>query len=1089
MLKVFAKIRSRARWSTGISIALSVLFTALPLFAQVEKGVITGQVKDASGAVIGQAHVTLKNTATSIVTETSSDGQGIFVSPPLTPGDYNVQVDASGFKGVLKHVRLEVAQRISADFVLTIGAATETVEVESTTVQFDTDTSTVSNLRTQEAVRNLPLNGRNFTELLGLGAGVVPGQSQLAGSIPYAQQRGPSAYVINGQRLTDNRFLLDGIGDNENHNGLGVIIFPPIDAVEEFREETTDADARYGRAAGGIINVVFKSGGDHYHGEVFNFLRNSALDAKNYFDSAKPGFRLNSFGVTFGGPLWHPRNPRTFFFADYAGQRTSQGLTYISTVPVWGPKGVGDLSLYATAIKDPVTGIAFPGKIVPSSYLSSAQSAVGQKIIALYTTYSAPNIAGTTIANNYRYTPQRIDNSNAYDVKVDHQFSQADNGFIRFSHSYDNILQPGLLPTPLVGANICGPAQQPAYQAVLSETHIFSPTLLNTARFGWSRIFIDAKNFDQGLGLSTTLGIPGVIQPGDVANTDGLPVLATSGLASIGDAANSPAQIGTNNYQTNDNVSWLRGKHSFDFGVEIVRLQYNMFQTAAEHGTMSFTGNFTGSGLADLLIGAPYSGTYEYQQGTRGFRQLDLSGYAQDSYKLSSRVTLNLGLRYDNFLGWPWTEVNNKMYQFDPSLSTTEVFQVGTNGVPRSGANGQNLNFSPRLGVSARVFAKTSFHVGYGIYYEAPNVTNSSGLSINAPAIDYWAFNNASGYAAPGFNYVSNGFVHTRATTNAPQGAPLYAQDPHAKTPYSEQWHASIQQQIGSTNRITVAYVGNVGVHLTGLFDINQATPGTTALATRRPYPYFAQIWQLKTALVSNYNGLQVTAERRSKNLSYLASYTYSHALDENSNNLSNPVNSYNPHADYGNSDNNIPNRFAASVNYTFPFTHSGWLKPVVEGWQANAIATYSDGIPFSVTTGSNSLGISDGITTRAKFIGTSSNGSLPSGQRTIQQWFNTAAFSNPGTDNWSDYNSGRNILEGPGTKDIDFSVFKRFTLKQARALELRAETFNLFNTPQFNNPASTVGSATIGTISSAGSPTTLQRTSREIQLAAKITF
>lgn len=1089
MSNSFAKICKRARWSTKLLIALFTFVTVLPSFAQVEKGVITGQVKDASGAVIGQAHVTLKNTATGIVATTTSDGQGIFVSPPLAPGNYDARAEAAGFKGVLKHVRLEVAQRISVEFVLIIGGATETVEVEATTVQFDTDTSTVSNLRTQEAVRNLPLNGRNFTELLGLGAGVVPGQSQLAGSIPYAQQRGPSAYVINGQRLTDNRFLLDGIGDNENHNGLGVIIFPPIDAVEEFREETTDADARYGRAAGGIINVVFKSGGDHYHGEVFNFFRNSTLDAKNYFDSTKPGFRMNSFGVTLGGPIWRSSSPRTFFFADYAGQRTSQGLTYISTVPVWGPQGVGDLSLYSTAIKDPVTGLAFPGKIVPASYLASAQSKVGQNIVALFTKYASPNVIGATIANNFRYAPQRIDNSNAFDVKVDHQFSQADNAFVRYSHSNDNILQPGLLPTPLVGSNICGPAQQPAHQAVLSETHIFSSTLLNTARFGWSRIFIYAQNFDQGLGLPTALGIPGVIQPGDVANTDGLPVLSASGIAAIGDAANSPTQIGTNNYQTNDNVSWLRGKHSFDFGVEIVRLQYNMFQTAAEHGTMSFTGTFTGSGLADLLIGAPYGGTYQYQKGTRGFRQFDVSGYAQDNYKLSSRLTLNLGVRYDNFLGWPWTEVNNKMYQFDPSLSTTQVFQVGTNRVSRSGANGQNLNFSPRLGLSIRIFSKTSFHAGYGIYYESPNVTNSSGLSINAPGIDYWAFNNASGYAATGFNYVSNGFVHTRATANAPQGAPLYAQDPNAKTPYSEQWHASIQQQIGGTNRITIAYVGNAGKHLTGLFDLNQATPGTTALVTRRPYPYFAQIWQLRTALVSNYNGLQVTAERRGKNLSYLASYTYSHALDENSNNLSNVVNSYNSHADYGNSDNNIPNRLVGSVNYSFPFNHSGWLKTVLEGWQVNGIASFSDGIPFSVTTGSNSLGIGDGIVTRAKFIGTSNHGSLPSGRRTIQQWFNTAAFSNPGTTNWGDYNSGRNILQGPGTKEIDFSLFKRFTLKEAQALELRAETFNLFNTPQFNNPAATVGSSTIGTISSAGSPTTLQRTSREIQLAAKITF
>jgi hypothetical protein len=1054
--------------------------------AQVEKGTITGLITDRSGAVVNQAKVTILNKATGVVTVTATDAEGLFVAPPLNPGDYEVKIEAPGLQSVVKHVRLEVAQRIRADVSLGVASASESVEVDASAIQFDTDTSTVSSLRTEEAVHNLPLNGRNFAELLGLGAGVVPGQSQIAGSIPYAQQRGPSAYAINGQRMTDNRFLLDGIGDNENHNGLGVIIFPPIDAVEEFREETTDADARYGRASGGIINLVYKSGTERYHGEVFNFFRNSVLDAKNYFDTKKPGFRMNSFGATFGGPVIPSAHPSTFFFADYAGQRTSQGLTYINTVPAWGPQGVGDFSLYPTPIHDPVTKAAFPGNIVPASYLSSAQSQVGQNVVALFTNNGVtPNRAGHTTANNYLYTPQRIDDSNAFDVKVDHKFTEKDNAFVRYSHSYDGILQPGLLPTPLVGANISGPAQQPAHQAVLSETHVFSSTLLNTVRFGWSRIFITAQNFDAGKGLSTLLGIPGVIKSSDVAHTDGLPVLSFTGATSIGDAGNSPTQIGTNNYQANDSVSLLRGKHSFDFGTEIVRPQYNMYQSAAEHGSMSFTGNFTGLGLADLLLGAPTNGTYQYVPGTRGFRQLDIAFYAQDSYKVTNSLTLNLGVRYENFLGWPWTEVNNRMYQFDPKISTTQVFQVGTHGVSHSGVKGNNFNLGPRVGFAYRLSPKTTVHAGYGIYYAAPNVANSSGLSNNAPGIDYWAFNNTA-YGAPTFNWVSSGFVHAVATTGAPQGAPLYAVDPHAKTPYSEQWHASVQQQVGSVNRLTISYVGNSGVHLDALFDINQATPGTTPIATRRPYPYFSQIWQLQTSLRSNYNGLQAMWETRAHNLSVQASYTYSHSLDQNSNNPGTIVNSYDPRADYGNSDQNIPNRFVGSANYTLPLKGSGPYRHLLQGWQLNGIFTFSDGIPFSVFAGSNSLGIADGIAPRATLQGGYGDGSLPSDKRTLQQWFNTAAFANSGAQQWG--NSGRNILQGPGTKDIDFSVFKNIPLRELTTLQLRTEFFNLFNTPQFNNPNATVGPG-FGTISSAGSPTTLQRTSREIQLAAKISF
>jgi hypothetical protein len=1070
-----------------LAVALFAALITTTVFAQVEKGLITGLVKDSTGAVINKAQVTLRNTASGLAIVTSTNGEGIYVSPPLDSGNYDVKIEAPGFTGVLKHVRLEVAQRISADANLAPGGATETVQVEATTVQFDTETSTVSNIRTEQAVHDLPLNGRNFAELLGLGAGVVPGQSQLAGSIPYVQQRGPSSYVINGQRMTDNRFLLDGIGDNENNNGLGIIVFPPIDAVEEFREETTDADARYGRASGGIINLVFRSGTNQYHGEVFDFFRNSALDAKNYFDTgAKPGFRLNSFGFTFGGPLFRKANPKTFFFVDYAGQRTSQGLTNVDTVPDWGPQGVGDFSHYSQVVHDPVTGIPFTGNVVPSSYLNLPQSQVGQNVLALFSSNGdTRNIAGTTTANNFLYNPQRIDNSNAGDVKVDHQFTDADSAFLRYSQSYDNILQPGTLPPPLVGANTSGPAQVPAYQAVLSETHIYSPTTLNTARFGWSRIFIAAHTFDNGLNLPTQLGIPGVDVASNLKDSDGLPVLSDSGETSIGDAANAPAQIGTNNYQENDNVSLLRGKHSIDIGVELVRLQYNMYQTSAEHGTMSFTGNYTGLGLADLLLGAPTSGTYAFQSGTRGFRQFDLAFYAQDNYKLTSRLTLNLGLRYDNFLGWPWTEVRNRMYQFDPSLSTTQVYQVGTNGVTRSGAQGNNTNFEPRAGFALKLTAKSLFHAGYGIYYAAPDVNSVSGLSINAPDVDYWAFNNST-YGSTGFNWLSNGFVHTPATTNAPQGAPLYAVNPNVKTPYSQQWHASVQQEIGTANRITVAYVGNVGVHLDQMVDINQATPGTTAIATRRPYPYFAQISQLQTSQISNYNSLQVTAERRAKYLSFLFSYTYSHSLDESSGSPGSSVNAYNRHADYGDADENIPNRFVGSINYSLPFQGSGWLRPAVKGWQLNAILSYFDGLPFSVSSGSNSLGLADGITPRAKFVGTSGNGSLPSGQRTLKEWFNTADFANPGAQQWGD--AGRNILQGPGTKNVDFSVFKNITLREDKTLQLRSEFFNLFNTPQFNNPNATVGNG-FGTISSAGSPTTLQRISREIQLAAKVNF
>jgi Carboxypeptidase regulatory-like domain len=1093
-----------------ISLVVASAIVPVPLLqAQiVESGVITGVVKDASGAVVVKAHVVVLNSGTGLANNTVTDSQGLYVSPPLAPGNYSVQVDAPGFNKVTEDIRLEVGQRLAADITLTVGGAAQTIQVQGDTQLLQTESSSVSNLLSSESVKDLPLNGRNFAELVGLGAGAVPAQTQIV-SIPYTQQRAPTAYAFNGLRYQENRLLLDGIGDNDNHNGLAVVIFPPIDAIQEFSEETTDADARYGRGNGGTINLVYKSGTEQYHGEVFEFLRNSDFDAKNYFDTAaKPPFHMNEFGGTFGGPLLKRSNPRTFFFTDYSGQRTSQGLTYVDTVPDFTfSNNVYNFSAYPQQIVNPLTKAKFVNNQIPASVVNTT----GANVLNFYQKYASPNRAGQTTANNFLFNPERTLVDNAFDVRVDHHFNDADSGFVRYSQSHDTIGQPGILPVPLVGAVICGPAQNPAYQTVLNETHIFSPTTINTARFGWSRFFVLAQNWDAGLQLPTQLGIPGVLVPGD-PNSDGLPVFSFSGSTSIGDAANSPTQIGTNNYQWDDDVNLVRGKHSIDVGVEVVRLQYNMFQTAAEHGTMAFGTGYTGVTWTDLLFGAATSGTYQYQHGTRGFRQTDLAFYVQDNFKVSDRLTLNLGVRYENFLGWPWTEVYNRMYNFVPSISTTALEQVGTDGVPRSGLSGNNTNFMPRIGLAYRVTPKTVVHAGYGIYYSAPNVTNSSGLSINVPDIDYWAFNNSTTYGASAsnghaFNYISNGFVHTPVTSpnDLTSGLPVYAQDPNAKTPYSQQWHASIERQLPSSTVITIAYVGTVGVHLDHLTDINAGSPGTTHVSTGRPYPFFIQINELQTNQVSNYNAVQISAERRARNLSFLASYTYSHAIDESTASPGSVTNPYNIRSDYGNSDLNIPNRFVASTTYQLPFKASGKLNSLVQGWQANAILEFFDGLPFSVTSAS---GVGDGLTPRAQLVPGYGNGSLPPGKRSLHEWFNTSAFvSIPLTGTlangqWGD--AGRNSLEGPGTKNIDFSVFKNIHLTERVSLQLRSEFFNLFNTPQFNNPSATAptpaaSSATLvpnitagsayGTISSAGSPTTFQRISREIQLAAKVSF
>jgi len=1084
----------RAMFESHLSLFAAILGAVVmtpQLQAQiVETGIITGVVQDNSGAVIPNARVTIRNTATGVATSTATDAQGLYVSPPLSPGDFGVEIEAEGFKSTVQQVRLDVGQRIAAGATLVVGANAETVEIQATEQLLQTESSTVSNLRTEEAVKDLPLNGRNFAELLGLGAGVVPAQTQLGSSIPYIQQRGPTSYAFAGLRYQENRLLLDGIGDNDNHNGLGVVIFPPIDAVQEFSEETTDADARYGRGNGGTINLVFKSGTENYHGEVFEFLRNSALNARNYFATAiKPPLRQNEFGATFGGPLSRKKNPDTFIFADYSGQRLAQGFTNVDTVPDFTLRSTGyDFSAYpAGSIKNPVSKVAYANNIIPLN--DPNINSTGANILNFYQKYASPNIPGKTTAANFLFNPIKTLTEDAFDVKVDRKFSEADSGFGRYSQARDDLSQPGTLPVPLVGDVIGGPARDPAHQAVLSETHIVSPTTVNTARIGWSRFFVFSQNWDAGLELPTQLGIPGVEVPG-FSDSDGLPVLSFVGYTPIGDAANSPTQIGTNNYQTDDNVNMIRGKHSLDVGGEFVRLQYDMFQTGAEHGTMSFGNSYTGLAWTDLLFGAPKSGTYAFQRGTRGFRQADLSFYAQDNYKVTTKLTLNLGVRYENFLGWPWTEVENRMYNFVPSISTTALEQVGTSGVPLSGHKGNNLNFAPRAGLAYKVASKTVFHTGYGIYFSAPNVTNDDGLSINAPGIDYWSFNNSATYGAStngsAFNFASSGFVHPLVTSAGalPANLPVFAQDASAATPYSEQWHATIEQEIPYATILKFAYVGTRGVHLDDLRDINAGSPGTTNVTVDRPYPFFAQINLLETRQSSNYNAIQVSAERRSHGLTFLASYGYSHSLDEGTGSPGSVLNPYDIRSDYGDSDLNIPSRFVASAEYTIPLNGSGFWGHFERGWQVNTILNYSDGLPFSVTAAS---GVGDGLTPRAQLLPGFGNGTLPSGKRTLSEWFNTEAFANAPAGQWG--NSGRNILQGPGTKTVDFSLFKNTALTESTTLQLRGEFFNLFNTPQFNNPTATAGTSANGIVSSAGSDTSFQRTERQIQLAAKVSF
>jgi hypothetical protein len=1055
----------------------------------VEEGRISGVTQDSSGAVIANASVSIQNLGTGLSDKITSDSQGLFVSPPLRPAEYDVAVEVSGFNKVVQHVRLEVGQRASITVVLSPGNTTEQVTVEATAALLATESSTLSNVRTETAVRDLPLNGRNFAELMDLSAGVVSAQSQSA-SPPLTALRGMTSYSVNGLRPEENNYLLDGISDTENHNGAGIILFPPLDAVLEFREETSVPDARYGRGGGGTVNLVFKSGTDQFHGDAFEFLRNSDLDASNFFDKTKPSFRMNQFGATLGGPLSFSKQPNTFFFVDYQGTRIAQGLTDISTVPTLAERtgnfaGLPQL-IYNPTVQTPTANgsysrLPFAGNTIPASLIDP----VGLNLMNLY---PLPNLPGAS--NNYLYAPNRTDNGNEFDIKVDHRFSSDDNGFFRYSHAGDNVFQPGTLPAPAVGGGISGLSQEPSQQAVLSENHIFSGTAVNSARVGFSRIAINSTDANAGQPLATELGIPGSNIPGD-AFTDGLPRITVTGVSSLGSYGNLPAIIVSNNFQYDDTLSLIRGRHTIQIGAEVQRRQYNVYQTANLRGTMNFTTAFssdpvaagTGLGLADLLLGKPISGSLQFVDGTRGLRQTEVAAFIQDDFRMSDKLTLNAGLRYENYLGWPWNEVANREYVFAPPNG---VEQVGTNGIPGSGVYPQNKNFMPRVGLAYKFLPKTVFRAAYGIFYSAPPVAFSYDLTANPPGLISTAFVNNQ-YNFAGAQPASDGFSHP--AVGSVLGSSLYAIPAHSRLPYTQQWNATVQHQISPSTLLTVAYVGTKGTHLLAQEDINQPVPGTTPIVSRRPYPLFQSIVQDENVDTSSYNAVQATLERRlARNLSFQLAYTYSHSLDYAS---VGPgfggglfMDTYNHRLDYGNADDDIPQAFVGSFVYQLPFRASGFKRYLVEGWSFNGILSMYSGLPFSVYSASNTL--NNGVTSRAELIGPG-NGSLSSGQ-SINKWFNVAAFSAPPLLQWG--NVGRNTLRGPDTKQLDFSAFKNFAIREGKeSLQLRAEAFNILNTPQFNNPSATIGAPGAGTITSAGSPFTFQRLSREVQLAVKIYF
>ena len=1070
-------------------VTLTVFSTVLA-FGQVDAGTITGTVRDASGAVIPAANVTVESLGTGLKFEITTGAQGIYVSPPLRPQDYTVEVRVEGFDPAAKRFTLEVNQRAVVDFDLNLGAVTEVVEVVDVVPLLQTESATLSNLRSEKTIKDLPLNGRNWAQLILLSAGTQPQDTMSQGS-PITRKRGVSNASVNGSRGNDNNYLIEGVSNSGNHNGLGILIFPSIDAIQEFRNETSGADAQFGRGGGATVNLTYKSGTREFHGGVYEFLRNEQLDAKNFFDKpneAIPPFKQNQYGAFLGGPVFPgAAEDKTFFFVNFEGQNVRQAQTLISSVPTDAFRQ-GDFSLSRFQIFDPTTQQnvdgafvrdPFPNNTVPGGMIDP----IGTNVLNIF---PLPNL-NSNESNNYLSNPVRSINGEKFDIKIDHIVSQSNNMFVRYSYSDDDLIEPSFLPAPAVGRGpgVPGPADQPVKQVVLSDTHLVSPTKINEFRVGWTRLDLRSFNPNFGKNVSDEIGIPGSNVAGDDL-TSGLAIIRVGGFRDLGGNGFSPAVIVSDNYQFSDTFNIISGRHSIKFGGEFRRLRYNALQSNALRGDMRFNGNFTvnpssrgGTGLggADALLGKPINGFIRFINGTRGYRRKEIAFHLQDTYKVNDRLTLNLGVRYDNYLGWPWTEVADRQYNFIRELGT--VAQVGSGGVPwRSGHPGDNNNFSPRVGIAYKVTEKTVFRFGYGLYYSTGQLDTTRNLGANPPEFISSNFDNNQ-FDFAGARPASQGF--DRPAQGVVAGT-LRSIDLETVIPYTQQWNATIQQQVGLMS-FTIAYVGSKGTKLQGQTDINQPVPGTGPRGARRDFPAFGAIRQVQSRYDSNYHSLQLSAERRFANgLGFLTSYTWSKGIGNVDGQFGTPTDIRNIQRDRGPNGFNAPRRLVTSFMYELPFKANGGLNHVIGGWQVNGIVSLYDGFPLRVTS-PNTLNCCTSYPDR---IG---DGRLPGNEQTLQRFFDVDAFVRPGPQQFG--NAGRNILFGPGTKNLDFSIFKEFFFSEdrRRRLQFRTEFFNLSNTPQFNNPNTNIGSAARGRISSAASTITLQRIPRHIQFGLKFYF
>ncbi len=1095
----------------GVSLAICWMAGAPFAWAQIGAGEITGVVMDQARGAVPGATVTVTSLATNRQVVVMTTAEGVYTAPGLAPGRYRLDVLLSGFKPLRRDgVTVSTGEKVRLDVDLSVGDVNEQVTVTADAAMLRAETASLGSVVKERHVVQLPLNGRTFITLASLAPGVaLPPNSQLP--------------RINGGRPRTNEYLFDGISVLQPEPGQ-VAYFPVIDAIQEFKIETNSPPAEFGRFNGGVVNLTTKAGSNDFHGNAFEFFRNEALNARNYFQpssQSKPEYRRNQFGGTFGGPILRDR---TFFFIDYQGQRQSIGRTVVSTVPtVLQRQGIftEPIAGKVPVIYDPSSGTIrqpFPGNTIPDDRMDSVA-------VSLLQRYPMPTAPGT--ASNYRRTASESDDQDQWDARIDHAFgSQRDHVFARLSNLQDRFVPVTPLPEGSgVTTGTLGPQDTTAWAFASNYQHTFSSSLLNELRIGDTSRRVTRSATALGGPAGDALGIPGIPSNGFFPDT--LPTFLISGYQQLGSPANTASRFQTRVDQVADSLTWLKGRHTIRMGLDWRWERLDVVQPPSPTGAFTFntlgsdlpgtTG--TGTPVASFLLGQVQNFSLDLQQAEINERARFQEYFIQDDWKITDRLTINPGLRYT--LNFPSTEANGQTAVFN--LETQQLEYPGTSAVRPLKKN----NFGPRFGAVYRLTDKTIVSSGYGlVWIEMAGITTP----FTTPTFPFLQTTSQRSLDSltPAFALQNGPSVTPVApTATAGLGQGVFSVDGSLGSGYVQQWNVSVQRELTANTTLEVAYVGSHIVHV-GIPDtnLNQLTvdqlamgapllkrvpnpffgeiprssslgdPTITVAQLAKPYPEYTTVSLYRNNVgTTRYDGFQIGLRQRlSHGLSYTVAYTRSVLKDDASSVfdasiLTGPVANY-PVADSFNrtlerdySTGDIPHVFVASAVWDLPAgagrQHQlhGWLGALANDWTMTGLVTLQSGVPIAITQTTNFNAFAGFGVQRPNLVG---DPTLPSGERSPSQWFNTSAFAV--APQFTIGSASRNPVRGPSYRDVDLALMRRIPIGADKQIELRAEAFNLLNTPPLGAPAAVLGAANFGSILSAGDP-------RVVQLALKFIF